>query len=332
MVSEVLPRLMVCLRSAFPDANIEMTDQNRRIRVVLKNQPSWPIEISARPYIDGFQFIRSEINLKYDCLSQAREADFLHLLSAENTGLRGVSLVAPSAERKGRQLRIQSSFLGQMGRTKDEEENLVINLLSLVRYARILEDRILRSSAGGSFSFEMYHSQYRSVSAARSRYVNYARSIFRGSADRVFGQLAVMLKKDHGCQIQNTGPRIASVITQNSELEIELNIPDEIPLITFRARLLSRPGRTLENMARVARLNRDFAELGHFELSSDSNAIFFATWKHLTNDLRYFSLDQLLKSVLEANTHLRADESIVSVLPEITRTQNLESDSEESAA
>ena len=82
--------------------------------------------------------------------------------------------------------------MGQKGRTVDEAENLAIDVLSLLRYARLLEDRIMRSTAGYYFSYEMYHSQYLSKGLGRNRFINYARSIFNGSTERVFGQLSVM--------------------------------------------------------------------------------------------------------------------------------------------
>ena len=49
----------------------------------------------------------------------------------------------------------------------------------------------------------------------------------------------------------------------------------------------------------VARLN-SLVSLGHFEVNVDGSLISFITWKHLTNDLRFYALDELIASVHEA--------------------------------
>lgn len=317
MSVEAIPRLAVTLRSTFPDARIELKKGNV-LTLVFPNHPAWDIEVAARPFMDptggDFQILQSTVTLRFECLQQTNEHDFLKLLTCENFGLRGVSVLA---DREGGQrvLRVRGSFLGSKGRTRDEAENAAIDVLSLIRYSRLLQDRILRSSAGGWFSYEMYFSQYFAPTRGRSRYVNYARSVFQGSTERVFGQVTSMLKDDYGYDVELSDPGIARITTAPKDessppMELVLRLPYEVPMLTCyvplhlsstalseanqRSRHKRLPGPQLMDL--VASLNHA-TDVGHFEVGPDGHLLSFVTWKHLTNDLRFFSIDHMIGSV-----------------------------------
>lgn len=311
MLTEALPRLVVRLQSAFPEAKVTLAgadDGTPVIRAMFPNHPNWRIECLGSPIAgakDQFQFIESALFLHYDSLQKIREEDFLRLVASENFGLRGVSLIAES--KNGRRLiRVKTGFVGQKGRTRDEGENLTIDVLSLLRFARLLEDRIQRSTAAGEFCYEMYHSQYISGSRGRNRYINYARSVFQGSTERVFGQISGMLRSDFGYDVQVMGTNVAKVTPPKAPYDIVLRIPDEVPMLTCFAPLHANEGSLRGALELTSRLNAR-AEAGHFELSADGTTLSFVAWKHLTNDLRLYSLDHMVKAVNRAEEALQEE-------------------------
>jgi hypothetical protein len=304
MLVEAFPRLAIRLRSTFPDAQIKLAENSSGLRVSFPAFPAWEVEVTAAPCHEQFQILQSSIVLHYDCLQDIHEDEFLRLISAENLGLRGATLLADK-EHGRRAIKIRSSFVGQKGRTRDEAENIAIDTLSMLRFARLLEDRILRSVAGDRFSYEMYYSQYLSKSIGRNRYINYARSIFQGSSERVFGQVAGMLKDDYKYKVNISRNFIATISPPGSELEIVLRIPEEIPMLTCSASLHMAAWEPDKSFELVARLNPTMT-MGHFEVNADGSLISFVSWKHLTNDLRYYSLDQMIASVHEAERVLQA--------------------------
>ncbi|MES2857042.1 MAG: hypothetical protein V4692_14330, partial [Bdellovibrionota bacterium] len=191
MQSGLIPRLVVRLRSAFPEATVECLG-TERLQIVLGPQAPRAIEVTASPIEIGgetFQAVQARMTLRFECLEGVTEVDYHRLVASENFGLRGVTVLASPNQNseEGRSLIVRSSFVGLKGRTQDEAENALIDILSMVRFARLLEDRILRSSAAGAFCFEMYQSQYLAKGGLRNRYINYARSVFRGSTERIFG-------------------------------------------------------------------------------------------------------------------------------------------------
>lgn len=301
MLAEAFPRLAIRMRSTFPDAEIELKESKLRVR--FPTFPAWDVEVSASPCHEQFQVFESKIVLRYECLQDIPENDFYRLIAAENLGLRGVSiLLDPSGGHRG--IAIRTSFLGQKGRTRDEGENLAINVLSLLRFARLFDDRILRSIVNDQFSYDLYYSQYLARSIGRNRYINYARSIFLGSTDRVFGQLANMLKTDYKLRVNISCASIATVSTPSSQTEIILRIPDEIPMVTCHASLQVAAWEPEKSFALVAQLN-PLMRSGHFEVNADGSLISYVTWKHLTNDLRFYSLDHLIEEIHSAEKLLQ---------------------------
>jgi hypothetical protein len=350
MLSEAMPRLAVRLRSIFPDAklsHISNRDGAGKLYVSFQNHPEWIVEtasLSLEQQGGQFQFFESSLTLQYASLQSMSEDDFHRFIAAENLGLRGVTVLSGESPAGGaspvihgqRTLVIRAGFVGQKGRTTDESENLAIDILSIVRFARLLEDRVLRSSGGHDFCYEAYHSQYIAAGRGRNRYINYARSVFQGSTDRVFGQISEMLKADFRCIVNTTAPNTAKVTLpaeQNSShngTEIILRVPDEIPMITCFAPLHLRDRRmdghesAHENGDDAGRATRDListrqilkivsqlnielrarVEPGHFEVSHDGSFVSFVTWKHLTNDLRLYSLDYMITSIARAEKAL----------------------------
>lgn len=301
MLAEAFPRLAIRLRSTFPDAEIALKDDG--LSVKFPTFPSWEVKVQATPVHDQFQIFESKIILRYECLQDVPEEDFFRLISAENLGLRGATIVCDEAGGR-RGLAIRSTFVGQKGRTRDEAESLAIDVLSLLRFARLFDDRVVRSQVGDRFVYDIYYSQYLSRSIGRNRFINYARSIFQGSTERVFGQMSNMLKEDYKYNVASTRALTATVMPPNGSTPIIVRIPEEIPMITCSASLHVAAWESEKSFALVARLNT-MIKTGHFEVNADGSLISYVTWKHLTNDLRYYSLDQMIASVHEARALLQ---------------------------
>lgn len=310
MLVEAFPRLAVRLQETFPDASVELVDSATSLLVGMPTFPKWRVRVAGETCREHFQIIETSISLQYDGFRQISDDDFNRFIAAENLGLRGASLLADRSH-GARALKLRSTFLGQKGRSRDEAENLAVDIVSLLRYARMLEDRIVRSTVYDQFSYEMYYSQYLSQSIGRQRYINYARNMFQGSRERIFGQVIQLFKDDHKYEVHlDQRGLIANLQTPNSELQIVARIPDEIPILTCSALLLSSKGLSPSKTSELlTRLNLA-AKFGHFESSRDGRSISFVTWKHLTNDLRLYSIDQMLHSIHEA--HLLLSEAMSS--------------------
>lgn len=305
MLAEAFPRLAIRLRSTFPDAQIKLANNASTLRVSFPAFPAWEVEVSGTPCHEQFQVLQSSLVIQYECLQKISEDDFNRLICAENLGLRGATLIAD--KRHGpRAIQLRSTFIAQKGRTRDEAENLAIDVLSLLRFARLLEDRILRSVIGDRFCYELYYNLYLSKSIGRNRFINYARSIFQGSTERVFGQVMGMLKEDYKYKVTVGRHFVATINPPESALNIILRIPDEIPMLTVSASLYTAGWEPEKSFALVNRLNAA-VNVGHFEVNADGSLISFVVWKHLTNDLRYYSLDQMVTAVHEAERMLLAE-------------------------
>jgi hypothetical protein len=303
--SGLIQRLVVRLRSAFPEATVECLG-TERLKIVLGPQAPRMIEVSSVPVqVNGadFQIVDARMSLRFECLESVTEIDFNRLVNAENFGLRGVTVLRSENDHsvEGRSIVVRSSFLGLKGRTQDEAENALIDILSMVRFSRLLEDRILRSSAAGAFCFEMYQSQYLSKSGLRNRYINYARSVFQGSAERIFGEVSKTLTDDHGCKLETK--RFAEALATKAGMQFDLRIPEETPMLILASELKT-PTKDFRKLVMIAnRLNEQFT-MGHFEVSTDPRAgeptLSFVQWKHLTNDLRLYAIDYAMQNLAEA--------------------------------
>ncbi len=307
MSSGLIPRLVVRLRSAFPDATIECLGMER-LKIALGPQAPHAIEVETSDTKLGgetFQVVQARMALRFECLEGVSDLDYNRLIASENFGLRGVSVLKTQndAAVEGRTIIVRSSFLGLKGRTQDEAENALIDILSMVRFARLLEDRIHRSSAAGAFCFEMYQSQYLSKSGIRNRYINYARNVFQGSVERVFGEVTKTLADDHSCFI---GPkRFAEATIQQSAtgISFEMRVPEETPMLLMVSEM-KPPTKDLRKLVMLANQWNEKFSLGHFEVGMDPRtsepSLSFVQWKHLTNDLRLYSVDYALLNLIEA--------------------------------
>lgn len=309
----LLPRLAVRLRSSLPDAQIRFDGDSRiNLRLPALNQRELVIT-ARREEFNGSEplfLIESSIELKFDTLQRASDHEILKLVASENQGLRGVTLEA-RIEGNVKTIRLRSSFAAFKGRSIDEAENILIDVLSIARFAKLLEDRIIRSSAGGIFCVEMHHSQYVSKSGTRLRYVNYARSVFQGSAERVFGEMCAILKSDYNCRLKLNDP-LSATATKDSQQELQLRVPTENPIAVLTTKICEVSSSELAKFGGMLRklnqLNLAIA-FGHFEAALDHESgrysITFVACKHLTNDVRIYSLDHALHAVAGAEARTR---------------------------
>ncbi len=374
MLIEAIPRLVVHLRSMLPDAKIEIligehaairASEPRpnpvplRMSMCMRNQPDWlvisemlPLSPSTRKSAfvaadqtsnhleSGIQYLDSSLLLKFRELEQISGDSFLKLLTFENLGLRGLTLIEGNL---ARDIIVRTGFVAQVGRTLDETENLAIDFLSLLRFAKILKDRISRSSVDGKFSYEMYHSQYLAAGRGRNRYINYARSIFQGSTERVFGQMQSLLKKDFGADCSLSSPGLARIYIaqlrdRDRKIEFSLRVPGEIPgevpMVTCDSPIMihrasaGAVGMAVlpahEMMELAARLNRhpETRTLpGHFEITGAGAFLTYVTWKHLTNEIHLFSLDYIVTGIA------RAEEILSEELTRLSHSIDLKSNS-----
>jgi hypothetical protein len=319
MTIEAIPRLAVHLRSAFPDAHLEIKDLTL-INIQFPAFANKTIEVRTRipekRDKDHYLAIESSLVISDESFGAVTQSDFDRLIASENLGLRGVTLTAASTRTNCRRLRVRASFFGAKGRTRDEAENLMIDILSILRYARLLEDRISRSTVGAQFCYEMYFSQYVSFAPGRQRYINYARNIFQGSKDRIFGQVASTLKNEYKYEVKLVQEGIATVSTPHSAAEFTLRIPAEVPMITCTSSVKQLALNSQKNFEIASELNKR-SHSAHFESSNDGKSITCVAWKHLTNDLRFFSLDRMIQAMHDAEA------SLLEALPELNLDLNI---------
>ncbi|MES2857044.1 MAG: hypothetical protein V4692_14340 [Bdellovibrionota bacterium] len=87
------------------------------------------------------------------------------------------------------------------------------------------------------------------------------------------------------------------------KLDFEVRVPDEIPMVVFTSRLPT----PMMDFRKLVMLANDWNEkfpVGHFEVGVDprtgESSLSFVQWKHLTNDLRLYAVDYVLKNLGEA--------------------------------
>jgi hypothetical protein len=104
------------------------------------------------------------------------------------------------------------------------------------------------------------------------------------------------------CQIVHSADSLARVTPNQTELEIVVRIPNEAPILTAYAPMYLTAGMSLSTVQSwISKLNTMVGS-GHFELSADGATISYVNWKHLTDDLRFYSVDHLIASVREADS------------------------------
>jgi hypothetical protein len=115
-----------------------------------------------------------------------------------------------------------------------------------------------------------------------------------------------MLKEDYKFKVNVSRPFVATISPPASALTIILRVPEEIPMLTASCALHVAAWEPDKSFELVARLNA-LVPMGHFEVNADGSLISFVTWKHLTNDLRYYALDQMIVAVIDAERLLTAE-------------------------
>ncbi len=266
--------------------------------------PSWTARVSQRPSENNAHQILVETNIEVfpNAIQSLDQDSLLRLTANENLGLRGVSVVAEIRESQ-RILRLRSTYLTQVAASRDEEENMAIDLMTCLRYAQTLEDRITGCSVAGQFSFEMYATRYEQAGRQPIRYTTESSSVFTGSTERVFGQVCEILSSDFSFQVNRVSSQTAMISMPGADLQIVGKIPEEIPMFTCSAPLIqmndSMRFQDRQIWAMLNQLNAE-SEHGHFEFNPFDRVLSFASWKHLTNDLRHSSFDHVVLAAVHA--------------------------------
>jgi len=306
MMAEAIPRLAVAMNSVLSDAKVSVVGKET-IEIRFNGLPALHVNVVRRIVNNQFQIIESQVDLFPHCLSMLSLKELQRLAASENLGLRGVTVLPlhPDLSSNKAGLRVRAGFVGQKGRTPDEVENLAIDILTAIAFARTLEDRVTENSIAGEFSFELYQSRYEQRGQfVRSRFVAHAEQTFSGSAESVFEQILRTLqadfhfdliqKKDQSATLQPPGQ------TGSQPLQISTRIPNETPIFTCHAPLIKLPALKPEVIwSMLADLNNQ-VENGHFEWNPVDQVLAFTSWKHLTNDLRNFSFDYVVFSASHA--------------------------------
>lgn len=306
MMAEAIPRLAIAMRSVLADAQVTVSG-TESIQIRFDGLPSMKIEVVRHLVNNQFQMIESRLDLAPLCISTLSRTDLSRLAAMENLGMRGISVLPVSPEQNhGRAaLRLRTGFVGQKGRTKDEVENLAIDILTTIAFARQLEDRLTENSVAGEFSFELYQTVNRSRPTVPIRVINHGQSIFSGSTDRVFAQICATLRNDFQFGVTNVSPNTARIDSPrfnggDRAVEMLAKIPSESPIFMCQANLMKLEAGLAESVwTLLADLNAQ-VESGHFEWNPIDRVLSFVSWKHLTNDLRHFSFDYVIFSATHA--------------------------------
>jgi len=290
------------------DAQITVIGQER-IEIRFDGLASMQINVVRHLVNNRFQMIESQLDLAPLSIANLSRTDLARLAAIENLGMRGVSVLPIDGEQNnGRAaLRIRSGFVGQKGRTVDEIENLAIDVLTTIAFARQLEDRITAHAVAGEFSFELFEARRKARPFVANRFINHGQMIFSGSTDRVFSQICTTLRNDFHFAVKTLSSNTAHVeppriqgLSVGKGLEILAKIPSETPIFYCHASLMKLDSTSTENIwLLLADLNSQL-ESGHFEWNPIDQILSFVSWKHLTNDLRHFSFDYVMFSAAHA--------------------------------
>lgn len=319
IMEETIPRLAVAMQSALTDAQIQVLG-TQQIDIRFDGLPAWKISVMRKLVNNQHQMIETQIDLIPLFLASMSAVELQRLAAIENLGLRGVTVIpiVPDAENERGGLRIRAAFVGQKGRSTDEVENLAIDILTVLTFARMLEDRVTENSIAGEFSFELYNSRSENHSSPAIRFIKTGQKIFEGSDDRVFSEITKTMANEFSFEVRNTGERTAIIRAPNAKFEIVVKIPNETSIFVAHAPLMKLENMTPERIwALLEELNSQ-GEAGHFEINPTDNILCFTAWKHLTNDLRHFSFDHAIFSVNRA--YALATESVFGA-PVLTTAQ-----------
>lgn len=315
-LNEALPRLAKALQDVLEDSQVHVINSDK-LSVRFDGRPNWKVDVSRHQFverksssapIEQFQMVETSVDVKPLCIAGLSLAELQRLAARENFGLRGVTVipVVATASEKGRSgLRVRAAFVAQTGATSDEAENLAIDIVTVLNFARTLEDRLTSHTVSGEFSFELYSARFENPLYARPvRFLTAREKVFEGSDDRVFAEVvkSIQARSIHKVQVssERTATLTWSATLTSTPIQIQARIPSDIPMFVVQASVaeLSK----LEPQSRwdlVERLNA-MCDVGHFEMNPNDFTLSFTAWKHLTNDLRAFSFDHAIASVHHA--------------------------------
>ncbi len=301
-MKDAIPKLAASMQSVLTDAQIQILEE-KQLDIRFDGLPAWKISVTPHPITQHYQMIETYIDLFPLCLASMSTLELQRLAASENLGLRGVTVIPLRPEdhddRSG--LRVRSCFVGKNGDSDDEVENLAIDILTVLTFARTLEDRVTDNTIAGEFSFELYNSRFESPSSSQStRFVTTGQKIFDGSHDRVFAEVMKVLKPEFAHELRQAGERTAIITASADRLEIVAKIPSEIPMFIAHAPLLDLSGMTPPQLWELLEVLNSNIEAGHFEANPTDMVLNFTAWKHLTNDMRQFSFDHAIVSVNRA--------------------------------
>ena len=305
-LSEALPRLASSMKSVLADAHIQILE-NHQIDIRFDGLPAWKIHVTRQLLNNQLQMFVTHIDLFPLCLASLSFSELQRLAAIENLGLRGVTVtpVDPGLHDGRGGLRVRASFVGQKGRSTDEVENLTVDIMNVLAFARTLEDRLTDSAIAGEFSQELYLSRFAAKTQVQpTRIVSSGQSVFDGSTDRVFSEIMRSLKSDLGFQIKSSGQRTALAVAPSAQtkdpIEIVIRIPEGIPVFIAHAPLMKITGKSDDEIATILDDLNSQSESGHFEYNPADQVLCYTAWKQLTNDLRHFSFDHTVLSVNRA--------------------------------
>jgi len=311
-----LPRLALALEKALEEAQVQVLNADK-LSVRFDGLPNWKVDVSRHQFvqrksatapIEDCQMVETSIDVKPLCIASLNKAELQRLAARENFGLRGVTVVPVLASQtnQGRSgLRVRAAFVAQTGSTSDEVENLAIDIITVLNFARTLEDRLTSHTVSGEFSFELYNTRFENPLYARPvRFLTIAQKVFEGSDDRVFAEVlkSIQTRSIHKVEVnsERTATLTWSATQSSTPLHIQARIPSDIPMFVVQAPLAKLAD--LQPQSRwdlVEKLNA-MCDVGHFEMNPDDFTLSFTAWKHLTNDLRAFSFDHAISSVHRA--------------------------------
>lgn len=308
MHSEAISRLTVRLQQLMPEAEIQL-NQEDVISVNSQKFPNWCvlIQLQTDPN-EKFQMVTSSISLENEPaipnLESLTDADFNLFIAGENLGLRGATLLAPAVSSSvNRSLYVRSSFLVNKGRSVDESECLLISILTIVRFARTLIERMLHNSLHHKFSLEMYRCQFLSQGPSRPRYIPLGRQFIDDNTQTIFQNVVRYFRHDLRYNVTLPDYNIAKIRPRQSDderykFDSTLSITTESPLITIQTPIGFSDHSPTETLRLVSKLNQN-CRLGHFEVTPDGSFVTFISWKYLTHDFKV----ETLKSLVEVSHH-----------------------------
>jgi hypothetical protein len=305
-MDEALSLLASSMKDAFSGAQVSILSDDL-IDIRFEGLPAWKVNVTRQLLNNQLQLFVTQIDLFPHSLTGFQMEALTQIAASENCGLRGVSVYAiDPALRDGQGgLRVRASFVGQKGRSTDEIENLALDIMNVLAFARTLEDRVTDSTIAGEFSQELYNSrmQHQNLEPV-TRIVSSGEPVLDCNVERIFSEVVRSLKEDLGFQVRSSGDLMALAtapfVYAKDPIEIVIRIPPSAPIFIAHAPLMKVSGKSKAEISTILDDLNSESESGHFEFNSKDETLCYTAWKHLTNDLRHFSFDHTVLTVNRA--------------------------------